>query len=278
MDDNGWDQLFGMTEADAPAGEAVTETAPPPDEQAPLATEAAPEPEAVTAPVETEPIVTEPVVAATEPASAPAPEQAFDWRTDPEAQAALAEAEQFRQIKAQLAEAKRLQAQQAFRQQLTDLADGDSERMQQISGLIAQATTPLQQQYVQTEQRATTAEKTATAMLIAMQAALSDEQRQQVLAEMDALMTVEGPDAMERLAFGKRDAFKQYQTELSAKDAQIAELQRQLAARAELVARQATGADAVDGGGGSTADLDRLTRMDRATTNDEFFGAFFSAA
>lgn len=278
MDENGWDALFGMTDADATAGEAVSEAAPPPDEQASLVAEATTDPVSDTPVAESVAPDADATPVVAEPASEPEPAQVFDWREDPDAKAALAEAEQFRQIKAQLAEAQRLQRQQQFQKQLADLADGDSERMQQITGLLAQATTPIQQQYVQTEQRATTAEKTATAMLIAMQAALSDEQRQQVLAEMDALMTVEGPDAMERLAFGKRDAFKQYQTELGAKDALIADLQRQLAARAELNARQASGADAVDGGNGAAADLDRFTRMEKATSNDEFFGAFFSAA
>lgn len=280
MDEQGWDELFGTTDTEASAGEAVTETAPP-GEDVSLATAAPAESEAS---IPAEPESVAPVVAdaapAEEPVSEPEPEPApvYNWREDPEAKAALEKAAKLDTIERTMAEARRIQAQRQAQQELADLSDGDAERQQRITGLIARQTAPLQHELQQASQYAGTMEKATAALHIALRAEADDEVINRVMARMETLMAVEGADTMERLAFGDRDRTRHFTEQLSAKDAQIAELQRQLAARTELAAREATKADAVDGGGGNSAPIDRLSRLEKPSSNDEFFGALFSAA
>lgn len=281
MENDGWAQLFGMTDAGATAV-ADSEPAAPVDDAA-LTTEAAADPGEPT-PVEQESVA--PEIEATapepEPASEPEPEpepQTFDWRQDPEAQAALQEAEQFRQIKARLAEAQRIQAQQRDMQEIADLSDGDAERQQRLTGLLARQVSPIRQELQQATQYATTMEKATAALHIALRAEADEALVQKVMGRMDALMAVDGTDVMERLAFGDRDRIQAHQQELSARDARIAELERQLASRTELAARAATNADAVDGGGGSAAALDKTTALTNGQlSNDDWFKVFFSSA
>lgn len=271
MSDTAWDEYLAETAAVvAPAVTGVDETSTPGEEAAP--------PEAVTAEADVpNDALTDPIASAAS-ADDPAPEPdeeapAFDWRQSPEAQAFLAqaeqdrlEAEQMRQVKARMAEAQRIAAEQRFQKSLTDIADGDPERMQQLTGLMAQATTPLQQQAQIASARVNDVEKAMTALTVALNAHLPEETINQIKAEYEALLTVDGPEAMERVAFGKRELSQQYQKTLSAKDAEIATLRKQLAAREELAQRAATGADAVDAGGGAAPDVDVRTRLAQAET------------
>lgn len=274
MDDETWDAILDTLTAGEPAAEeVVAETTAPEDDPA-LTTDDGPSEIVADAP--SEPLSAAAAEDTAEPESDPAP--AFDWRTDPEAQAALQEAEQFRHLKAQLAEAQRIRAAQEFQRQLTDMADGDPERYQQLTGMLARATTPLQQQAQAAQQQAETTAKAASALFIAMEAVLPEELKAQILAEHEALMAVEGIETMQRLAFGKRDSQRQVQQAIAAKDAEIAELRKQLAARADLAARQATGADAVDGGGGTAADLDIRDRLRNAESFDDYWALLMGRA
>ncbi len=94
-----------------------------------------------------------------------------------------------------------------------------------------------------------------------------------LMGEMEALMGVEGPDLMERMAFGKRDLNLRHQTELSSKDKRIRELELQIAATTQLSERG--NADVVDSGGGSPASNSRGQRLAEAKTEDEYFAALF---
>lgn len=279
MENDGLDDVFAGDVTPA-VDEAATAAAAPEVESPPIegSSDAAAIPEATAdaAP----PVVPGSAPESAAPAQAAEPEPpttpAIDWE-HPELQAIRADAEQHRQLRAQLAEAQRLRQQQEFQQRVTDLADGDLERMQTINGLVAQATTPLMQHLQGTETRATSAEKALTALLISTRANLPEEQVSTLLAEMEALMGVEGPELMERVAFGKRDLAHHYQTNLAAKDTRIQELERQISAQTELAQRG--NADAVDSGTGLPAgSSDRKARMAAAKTDDEYFDALWGSA
>lgn len=281
MDDTAWDEYVAETAAAiAPAIADASEASMPEEEAAPpeASTVAADDPNADL----TDPTLD--AVSADDPAPEPDEEApAFDWRQTPEAQELIAqaerdrvEAEQMRQVKARMAEAQRIAAEQRFQKTLTDLADGDMERMQQLTGLMAQATTPLQEQAHLASARVNDVEKAMTALTVALNAHLPEETINAIKAEYEALLTVDGPVAMERVAFGKRELIQQHQKTLSAKDAEIATLRKQLAAREELAQRAATGADAVDAGGGATTDTDVRTRLKNAETwGEEEIALFF---
>ena len=196
-------------------------------------------------------------------------DQQIDWNR-PEFRPLLEKAARMEQLERSLAEAKRIQASQEFQQKLTDLADGDPERHQQVTGLLAQVAEPLRAQAQQHEQIATQTAQTATALHIAMRAVLSAEQQQQVIAEAQHLLHYQDPGVMERMAFSKRDAAQAYSQERSTLTNRIAELERQVAASQSVSDRVASGADLVDGGGGSTP-LDLQSRLDQAETLDDVF-------
>jgi hypothetical protein len=225
-------------------------------------TDASAEPEAV----EAEPVETE-----------PAP---LDWN-HPDLQALRVqverdrvEAEQNRAIKAQLAQLQRQKAATQFQSHVAELADGDPERLQQINGVIAQVVTPAVQNWQAAEHQANATAKALSAMWIAAQATLSDEQVSLLKAETDALMAVEGPEVMQRTAFGKRDFQRQQHAAITERDKRIAELELQVASQGQLAQRERSGADLVDGGGGGFADGGtREDRMRGAQSMDDYWSA-----
>lgn len=219
-------------------------------------------------PTETEAApVAEPVVAQTPP---PAP----NW-DDPEQNPHFQAAQQLRQLQAHAAELARQRQSQEFTSELKELADDDPERLQRLQGMLARVATPLTQQSQQFFERANASEKALAAGYIAMKNTLPEEQFKELMAEWEDAMTVEGAENMERKLQGKREFQQTQQALVRAKDEQIAELQRQLAARTELGARQASGADLVDGGGGSVlSDRDPSQAQREATTMDDYFAAW----
>lgn len=279
MDDETWNDILDtMTASEPTAVEPVPETDTPvadpalTDEEPPTPVADAPS-EPVSVADTAEPVTEE------EPEETPAP--AFDWRTDPEAQTALQEAEQFRQLKATLAEAQRIRAQQEFQQHLTDLADGDPERYQQLTGVLARATAPLQQHIQATRTEAEQTAQAASALWLAMEDALDDQTRAAVLAAHDRIMRrlpEVGPFAMQDMITERRAQAQHLATQLTQRDQEIAALRQQLAARAELTQRQASGADAVDGGGGSALDEDIRTRLANAQDFDEYWALLMGRA
>lgn len=176
-----------------------------------------------------------------------------------------------RQIKQAAAEAKRLREQTEFQNKLTELADGDSDRLQELNGLLAQQTAPITQQLQAFQERANGSEKTLAAFVIAAKAHLTDEQIETLMSETKELMTLDGADVMERTAFGKRDFKRQFESTLSAKDAEIAALRQQLASQGQLSSREASGADLVDGGTGAPPDMTLDDRLRAAPDLDAYF-------
>lgn len=189
------------------------------------------------------------------------------------------EAEQNRAIKAQLAQIQRQKQATDFQARLAELADGDPERLQQLNGIVAQVATPAVQQMQFAQQQAETTAKALAAMWIAAKANLDDTQLQTLQGEMEALMGVEGPDLMERTAFGKRDFMRANQAAITERDRRIAELEQQIAAGNQLAQREANGADVVDSGqGGIAGNLTREERMRSANSMDDYWSALTGAA
>lgn len=266
-----WDEIMSsMTGTETPAVDEAATAAAAPEAESPLATETAPDAVVETTPAETAAPVAEPAPAP-EPPAAPV----ADWRETPEAKAILEKAQRWETIEQRAAEARRLQSQTAFQHELNELSDGDPERFQRLTNLAVTIATPLQQAAQMQHQRAETSEKSAAALFIAMEAVLDDAAKQKILDEHAALMSVEGVETMQRIAYGKRDFNQQLAQQLSAKDQQIQELQRQLAARSDLTARQQSGADAVDGGGGANTAPDQRAQMQQAEDMDGYFAAMF---
>jgi hypothetical protein len=272
MDENQGDWLttyFAADDGTSTADETAI-TAAAPEETPSLDTDSTAEPLTdASAEPEPEPVDAEPV----EPEPAP-----LDWN-HPELAALRAqaeqdrvEAEQNRAIKAQLAQLQRQKAATHFQSQLAELADGDPERLQQLNGVIAQVATPAVQNWQAAEQQANATAKALSAMWIAAQANLSDEQVSLLKAETDALMAVDGPELMQRTAFGKRDFMRQNSAALTERDKRIAELELQLASQGQLAQRERSGADLVDGGGGTATDsLSRDDRMRTAQSMDDYW-------
>jgi hypothetical protein len=203
-------------------------------------------------------------------AETPQPQvQEIDW-SRPEFRPLIEKAQKMEALERSLAEAKRVRDSQVLQETLTDLADGDPERHQKVTGLLAQVAEPLRRQAQQHEQVATQTAQTATALHIAMRAVLSAEQQQQVIAEAQHLLHYQDPGVMERMAFSKRDAAQAYAQERTSLTQRIAELERMVSSSQSVSDRVASGADLVDGGGGS-APLDLRSRLDQAETLDDVF-------
>jgi hypothetical protein len=272
-DQGDWLATYFSAGDDAPAvDEAATAAAAPEGDAPPVANDGTDEPLTdASAEPEVESVDAEPVE------TGPAP---LDWN-HPELAALKAqaeqdrvEAEQNRAIKAQLAQLQRQKAATQFQSHVAELADGDPERLQQINGVIAQVVTPAVQNWQAAEQQATVTAKALSAMWIAAQATLSDEQVSLLKAETDALMAVEGPEVMQRTAFGKRDFQRQQHAAITERDKRIAELELQVASQGQLAQRERSGADLVDGGGGGFADGGtREDRMRGAQSMDDYWSA-----
>lgn len=263
-DTEGFDLWASVTgeEPAAAMDEVSTETESAPAEDLPL-----PDQQAVSEPiVETLPL---------EPAPEPTPAApAFD-PNDPAQNPHLADAEAMRQLRAHAAQIASQRRNQEFVSELQELADGDPERLQKLQGMIAQVATPLNQQSQQMAYRANVSEKTLAALWIAAQANLPEDQLATLLSETDELMQVEGVDLMQRKVASKRESQQAFQAALAAKDTELEELRRQLAARSELGERQASGADLVDGGTGTAPfDTDPITRQREAKDMDDYFASW----
>lgn len=274
MDDETWaDVLEAMTvEEPAAVTDAATEAAAPEAEPT-LTDETAPEsvPDAPAAPASVAPAV--------EPEPASEPEPPYDWRQDPEYQQAAAKARQLDAIRAAAEQAQRIRQQEELQRFAHELADGDAERLNQINAWAATLTTPYQQQVQQARQQVEATAQTASALWLAVEKVLDDEARANVLAAHEHILErlpQVGPFALQELIQEQRAGQRQLNAALSEKDARIADLERQLAARTELAQRQQTGADAVDGGGGTAADLDFRTQLEQAQDFDEYWKLMFS--
>jgi len=264
LDDAVFDELVAGMTVSAADPSAVTEDAAPESESPPTDEASTTEQDASSEPTAME---AAPPEAAKTDAAPPAP----NWESpdNPFYQDAL----RHQQLQQEIARVQALQAQENLRQTISSLADGDTDRQAQLYGLLANVTQPLQQNASALEQRAVSGEKAATALWIAMQATGDEALKERVKNLANQLMTVEGPEQMERIAFTERDAAKKYGEQIALKDKEIAELRRQINAKAELTDRQLRGADAVDagrgtGGGGSPAPA-------QANDFDSFFESIF---
>lgn len=245
MDDDAFASV--MAGIDSPAGDAATAAAPgdgspPVDPTENPAPEPAPEtPEQAPAPAPDQAPDPAPAVE-TQPAQPPAP--AWDAPENPY----LADARWAAQVREQLVAAQEQQRQAQIAQSFADLHDGDPEQQRKLFGLLQQVQEPLTRQAQGMEQRSVQSEKAATALWIAAQAVLPEAQREAVKARMEQLMALDGPEAMQRVAFTERDVTSKFAGQLTERDQRIADLERQIAARTQGADRDARGADRVDGG------------------------------
>lgn len=270
--------LFALVtgaEASAEVEQVSTETVPAPEVDPSLsAQQATNEPVVETAPANTATVPAAPVAAQETP---PAPAE-INW-DDPRLKPLVEQANALNQLRQQAEQLRRQRESEGFVNELKELADDDPERLQRMQQVIAKVATPLTQQRDQLFQRANQTEKMLAALWIAAKAVLPEDQLTALMAETEDAMQVEGAENMEKRITGKR-AYQQAQAAaLAAKDAEIEELRRQLAARNELGERQATGADLVDGGGGSipiSGDIDDQLRA--AKNMDEYFAILTRAA
>jgi hypothetical protein len=252
-EDQNWLESYFSAGDDAPAvDETAIEAAAPEADTPPVAEDGDAEP-LDDAPTDADPVAFD--EASPEPEPLPTGPAPIDWN-HPELQPIRQQAERMQGLEAQLAE----------------LADGDPERLQQINGIVARVAAPAVQHAQAAEQQANATAKALTALWVAAQANLSDDQVALLKAETDALMGVEGPELMQRTAFGKRDFMRQTQAERQADKKRIAELELQVASQTQLTQREAAGADLVDGGGGTvSSDLSREDRMRTAQSMDDYW-------
>lgn len=278
MDDATFDGLMAEMDTAAAPAEASAEAAAPeevaaPVESAPVESVPAPEPAAPA----TESLAAAAVPSAPESAQPTPPEPqvpAWDSPENPYFQ----EAQQFQQLRAMAAEAQRARALEQTQAVIEELADGDIDRMQKITNLLATTAGPLRQEVTQLSGRTNLAEKATTALLIAAQHHLEPAQYDALFGEFQALMNVEGPETMEYVAKSRKQAPAKLQQELSAREQRIKELELQLAARAVGQQRDASGADRVDAGMSGQAPTTWYDRAAAAKTEDDYFDALFSAA
>lgn len=257
------DATAAPAEPDAPETESA-----PTESESPVAAQAT-EPVSQTAPVATEP----PVVETSAAPAAPAP-PAWDSEENPH----FAEAMQLRQLRAAMERQRQMLEGQQVQREIEELADGDSERLQKVVGLLTRTADPLQQQVGALNERAHMAEKQAAAMLVAMQQHLSEQQFAELRDEVNTLLRVEGVDVMESVAKSRKGLSAETQRRMAAQDARIKELELQLAARQANAQADATGAHTVDAGASGTVPASWYDRANQATTEDDYFDALFSQA
>jgi hypothetical protein len=268
-EDQNWLESYFSAGDDAPAvDETAIEAAAPEADTPPVAEDGDAEP-LDDAPTDADPVAFD--EASPEPEPLPTGPAPIDWN-HPELQPIRQQAERMQGLEAQLAQLSRQKAATDFQNELAELADGDPERLQQINGIVARVAAPAVQHAQAAEQQANATAKALTALWVAAQANLSDDQVALLKAETDALMGVEGPELMQRTAFGKRDFMRQTQAERQADKKRIAELELQVASQTQLTQREAAGADLVDGGGGTvSSDLSREDRMRTAQSMDDYW-------
>lgn len=211
-----------------------------------------------------------------EPDSAVAPETppapVVDWNSpeNPHFQ----EAETLRQIKARATQLKAQQDNEALRNTLADVVDGDPEKNSKLHGALAQIITPITQRVQAAERDAHAGQKTLSALVMTIRNELPEEQQTAIFTRLEKLMKVEGVDAMQGVFQEEKAISERYGKELTKATKQIADLERRIAAMGDLAERQITGADRVDGGTGSVlTDKDPLTAMRDADNFDDFWSA-----
>lgn len=244
-------------EAAAPPADASSATPEPQADAQPPDAQAAPESQARTG----------------EQAPAPPPEPAtpstINW--DAPENPYVADATAARQMRQYMQQLEAIQREQALQQQIAEITDGDPERANALNQVLAQMRGPQQQAQSDAERNA----KLATVMHIAMKAHLPEEQLTQVLDEVNRAMAVQGgPQDAERDIVGRLTERKQFRSQLSAQEAKIAELQKQLAAVGATQQRLESGADRVDGGSSSGAPSGTYyEQAAQAETFDDFWKA-----
>ena len=162
------------------------------------------------------------------------------------------------------------QAEKLRKQQLEELADGDPTQAMKLQQFVELERQPLVQRLNATENELEMAAKLATVTDEAVRLVVPPEYQDRVYAEVRRMMSIPGGPAILHSDIQTRTQIKsEYETQLSALKAELAELQRGTAAKNELSQRIATGADHVDTGTGGTGSLE--TRWDSASNFDEAF-------
>lgn len=262
-DDQLFTELFTGDPSSAPDEAATTAAA---VEETPPVAQSAAEQVPVSAPVT-------PPVAVAEP-----PVETTVTTVDPVDPSLIEDGKTMRLFREALTKAAEQRKQQEFTQSIQqgaeELTGGDAEQRMKLNDLISRAVTPAQRYAAEQAALANQTAKQTSALWIAAQAVLPKEQLDAVKQQFQQLLSLEGPEVMERVAFGQRDAMAAHTQALAQRDQRIAELELQIAAGAQLQERGV--ADVVDGGP-SMNGASRAQRIDSARTDDELFGALWSA-
>lgn len=255
--------------------QTAIEAAAPESESLPSDAESAPATEdpAVESVTETtEAVVTEPASVTTpEPVATPTPPQ-WDSPENPY----FAQLQQMQERARQLVEQKAAErAQELQNERIRALADEDPSRIAEINQFVQEVTTPIYQRMGQVESELDTAAKLAVVYDQAVEHFVPDEYKAHVRGEVERLMRIQaGPQAITQDIAARKADREQFAQQVAARDKEIATLKAQLAAKAEIAERAATGADVVDTSGGTTSGRD--ARFAAATNLDEFIGAIFT--
>jgi len=265
------DDIIANVDISAVDGALGADT-PPESESLPVESESAPvtedaPSELTESAVAEPPVETEPVAAAPEPVV-----PVWDSPDNP----------YFRQLTEMRTKAQQLvemqaaqRAQELANERIRALADEDPQRVAEINQFVQEVTAPVYQQLSRAESELDTAAKLAVVYDQAVEHFIPDHLKTQVRSEVERLMRMQaGPQAITQdIAARKadRDAFA---SQVAERDKEIATLRAQLAAKAEIGERAATGADAVDSVGGTPSG--REARFAAATNLDEFISAVMS--
>jgi hypothetical protein len=277
MDDETVDvfEIAFAADAEPPAAETTATEAAAPEVDAPPEAEPT---ETVAEIVADAPAPEEPEAVEATPDPGPPP---VDWnhpelvRLRAQAEQDRAEAEQSRQMKAQLALLAQQRQAAQFQAKIAEQFGDD--QVPEVNRLMAQVAAPAVQQAQAAISESERWQKTLAAYDIAVKNHIPEAQLAQIMEDVGDLMAVEGVEVMQNRITSKRAATDHFKTQLAERDRQIRDLQLQVAARAEVQARAASGADLVDGGGGGVPP-DTTTRMQQAESFDDYWSAMTGRA
>jgi len=183
------------------------------------------------------------------------------------------QAKKAEQLRAALLERQR---QEATAKRIRDLSDDDPARIAEIQSLVQENVTPYVGQIGRLETELETAAKLATVYDEAAQSILPPDLLSKIQTEVHRLMTMPGnPQSIKLDIETRKQERAAYQAELAARDREIAELRKQVTAKAQVADRAARKADVVASSPGNVGTGAR-DRFNAATTYDDAIDAILS--
>jgi hypothetical protein len=277
------DEALSAVFDDALADETAIEAAVPASDDAPdeevIADTATEDTDETAAPDETEdaePLSAETADPEPEPAAEPVAPQAAEpakpsWESDENPY--FVQAKKAEQLRAALLERQR---QEATAKRIRDLSDDDPARIAEIQSLVQENVTPYVGQIGRLETELETAAKLATVYDEAAQSILPPDLLSKIQTEVHRLMTMPGnPQSIKLDIETRKQERAAYQAELAARDREIAELRKQVTAKAQVADRAARKADVVASSPGNVGTGAR-DRFNAATTYDDAIDAILS--